>query len=363
MANELEVQKINTAVSQWTNSITNLVTKDFELCGVTFDEYSKQCAMAAMTSIWQLVKDSDKVKDLNGLDTSNLREIVGQAASLKLNANAVPRECYFQLRTKKVGNDYLQVVEMGIEGDGNDAMLRNYGENVETVYPCWLVREGDVFEYPKHKGIEMTPPEWEEKGLSQKVIRVVYPLKLKDGSFQYLIAERDGVKTNLFAHVRNNLMNETFGLLGTKKDKNGKSVPRTRYDATPEEKKQIDAKKEEIYDALRKCETVDEMLACDIAKPYISAAWLDTPESMITRKMRNNAVKKYRKDFNSMAKQSFNQLDETYVAVQNEIADNANSEDFIVDEPEVAETVENPQSAEPEKVQVEVVEEKAPFEE
>jgi hypothetical protein len=105
MANNLEVQKINTAVSQWTNSITNLVTKDFELCGVTFDEYSKQCAMAAMTSIWQLVKDSDKVKDLNDLDKSNLREIVGQAASLKLNANAVPRECYFHLLTKKVGRE------------------------------------------------------------------------------------------------------------------------------------------------------------------------------------------------------------------------------------------------------------------
>lgn len=337
MANELEVQKINTAVSQWTNSITSLVTRDFELCGVSFDEYSKQCAMAAMTSIYQLVKDSDKVKDLNSLDTSNLREIVGQAASLKLNANAVPRECYFQLRTKKVGDNYLQVVEMGIEGDGNDAMLRNYGENVDTVYPCWLVKEGDEFSYPKHKGIEMTPPEWEEKGQSQKVIRVVYPIKLKDGTFQYLIAERDGVKVNLFAHVRNNLMNETFGIL---KGTNSKGKAKTRYDATPEEKKQIDAKKEEIFDALRKCETIEDMLACEIAKPFISAAWLDTPESMIVRKMRNNAVKKYRKDFNSMAKQSFNQLDETYVSVQEEISENANSEDFIVDSPVVEVTEE-----------------------
>lgn len=337
MANELEVQKINTAVSQWTNSITSLVTRDFELCGVSFDEYSKQCAMAAMTSIYQLVKDSDKIKDLNSLDTSNLREIVGQAASLKLNANAVPRECYFQLRTKKVGDNYLQVVEMGIEGDGNDAMLRNYGENVDTVYPCWIVKEGDEFSYPKHKGIEMTPPEWEEKGQSQKVIRVVYPIKLKDGTFQYLIAEREGVKVNLFAHVRNNLMNETFGIL---KGTNSKGKAKTRYDATPEEKKQIDAKKEEIFDALRKCETIEDMLACEIAKPFISAAWLDTPESMIVRKMRNNAVKKYRKDFNSMAKQSFNQLDETYVSVQEEISENANSEDFIVDSPAVEVTEE-----------------------
>lgn len=338
MANELEVQKINTAVSQWTNSITSLVTRDFELCGVSFDEYSKQCAMAAMTSIYQLVKDSDKVKDLNSLDTSNLREIVGQAASLKLNANAVPRECYFQLRTKKVGDNYMQVVEMGIEGDGNDAMLRNYGENVDTVYPCWLVKEGDDFSYPKHKGIEMTPPEWEEKGQSQKVIRVVYPIKLKDGTFQYLIAEREGVNVNLFAHVRNNLMNETFGIC------------KNRYNATDKQLEEIKAKKEEIYDALRKCETIEDMLACEIAKPFISAAWLDTPESMIVRKMRNNAVKKYRKDFNSMAKQSFNQLDETYVSVQEEIAENANSEDFIVDSPAV-------------EVSDEANADKAPFEE
>lgn len=320
--NSLEVQKVNTAVSQWTNSITNLVTKDFELCGVPYDDYSKQCAMSAMTSIYQLVKDSDKIKDLNGLDTSNLREVVGQCASLKLNANAVPRECYFQLRTKKSGENYVQVVEMGIEGDGNDALLRNYGENVDTVYPCWLVKDGDEFSYPKHKGIEMTPPEWEEMGRSQKVVRVVYPLKLKDGTFQYLIAERDGVKVNLFAHVRNNLMNETFGIC------------QNRYKASAEQLSKIKAKKEEIFDALRKCATVDEMLECEVAKPYISAAWLDTPESMIVRKMRNNAIKKYRKDFNSMAKQSFNQLDETYVQTQEDISENANSEPFVVAESE-----------------------------
>lgn len=338
--NSLEVKKVNTAVSQWTNSITNLVTKDFELCGVPYDDYSKQCAMSAMTSIYQLVKDSDKIKDLNGLDTSNLREVVGQCASLKLNANAVPRECYFQLRTKKSGDNYVQVVEMGIEGDGNDALLRNYGENVDTVYPCWLVKDGDEFSYPKHKGIEMTPPEWEEMGQSQKVVRVVYPLKLKDGTFQYLIAERDGVKVNLFAHVRNNLMNETFGIC------------QNRYKASAEQLGKIKAKKEEIFDALRKCATVDEMLECEVAKPYISAAWLDTPESMIVRKMRNNAIKKYRKDFNSMAKQSFNQLDETYVQTQEEIAENANSEPFVVTESEATESA----AVEPEKVAGEVAE-------
>lgn len=326
MANE--VVKMNTAISQWTNSVTDLVARDFEICGVPYDEYSKTCAMAAVTSIFHLVKDSDKIKDMNDLDQSNLREIVGQCASLKLNANAVPRECYFQLRAKKVGSNYVQVAEMGIEGDGNDALLRNYGNNVEEVYPVWLVKEGDEFIYPKHKGIEITPPEWEEKGLSQKVVRVVYPVKLKDGKVQYLISERESVKTNLFAHVRNNLMNETFGFVTGKKS-NGKD--RTRYDATADEKKKIADKKEEIYEALRKCEALEEMLACEEAKPYISAAWLDTPESMIVRKMRNNAIKKFPKNMNSMAKSSILQLDDTYKATQEEIAENENSQPFEVE--------------------------------
>jgi len=318
-------KEFSTAVSEWSNELTNLVTRDFETCGVSFDQYSKKCAMAAMTSIYQLVKDNSA--NMKDLDTSNLREIVGQAASLKLNANAVPRECYFQLRKKQVNGTWVTTVEMGIEGDGNDAMLRNFGEGVDTVYPVWIVKEGDEFIYPRHKGIEMTPPEWIEKGLSNKVVKVVYPVKLKDGSFQYLISEREGVKVNLFAHVRNNLMNETFGLVtGT----NPKGKPRTRYDATPEEKKKIEEKKEEIYNALRACETLDDMLACEVARPYMSPAWLDTPESMIVRKMRNNAVKKYRKDFNNMARNSFNQLDETYVAAQQEIEENANSEEFVV---------------------------------
>lgn len=321
-----KVSEYTTAISQWSNELTGLVSRDFEACGVQFDEYSKQCAMAAMTNIFQLVKDSDKVKDLNGLDSSNLREIIGRVASLKLNANAVPREIYFQLRTKKVGDDYLHVVEMGIEGDGNDALLRNFGVGIDTVYPCWMVKEGDEFIYPKHKGVEMTPPEWVEKGESSRVIHVVYPVKLKDGTFQFLIAERDSVKTNLFAHIRNNLMNETFGIVSGKKS-NGKE--RTRYDATPEEKKKIAEKKEEIYEALRNCETVEDMLACKEARPYISAAWLDTPESMIVRKMRNNAIKKYPKEYNPLASRSLLQMDETYQQAQEDIREDANSEDFI----------------------------------
>ena len=266
---------------------------------------------------------------MQDLNTSNLRDIIGQAASLKLNANAVPREVYFQIRTKKIDGKYVKVVEMGIEGDGNDALLRHHGDNVERVYPCWLVKEGDEFVYPRRKGMNIEPPEWNEKGLSQKVARVVYPVLLKDGSETYLIAEREGVKVNLIAHIRNNMMNETFGIC------------KDRYNATDEQKEKIKAKKNEVMEAVRSCQTLEDIIACEIARPFISAAWLDTPEQMFIRKMRNNAIKKFPKNMNSIANTSLMKMDDTYKEATEEIAQNENSEEFVIDgEATVVETPE-----------------------
>lgn len=326
MAEKNEVaqkQEFTTGLSQWTNTITGLVSRDFEQNGVKYDEYSKKCAMNAMGAIFQLVQNDDKA-DMGNLNTSNLREVVAQCASLKLNASAMPREVYFQLRNKQIGGQWCKVVEMGIEGDGNDSLLRQFGNNIDTVYPVWLVKEGDDFTYPRRRGIEIEPAEWTPKGLSDKTVRVVYPVKLKDGTIDYLIAEREPVRTNLIAHIRNNLLNETFGIC------------ENRYKATPKQKEQIRARKEEVLSAIRECETLEDILRCEAAKPYISAAWLDTPEAMIVRKMRNNAIKKFPKNLNSMASSSLLQLDETYKTAQEEVRESENSQEFAVeDEPDV----------------------------
>ena len=339
MAEKTEVaqkQEFTTGLSNWTNTITGLVSRDFEQCGVSYDEYAKQCAMNAMSSIFQLVQNTDNT-DMNNLNTSNLREVVAQCASLKLNANAVPREVYFQLRSKQINGQWCKMVEMGIEGDGNDALLRQFGNNIDTVYPVWLVKDGDDFTYPRRRGIDVEPAEWTQKGLSDKTVRGVYPIKLKDGTVDYLIAEREPVRTNLIAHIRNNLLNETFGIC------------ENRYKATPKQKEQIKVKKEEIMATVRECETLEDILNCEVAKPYISAAWLDTPEAMIVRKMRNNAIKKFPKNLNSMASSSLLQLDETYKMAQEEIKENENSQEFAVeDEPDVV--------AESEAVEVETPE-------
>lgn len=323
MANEI-VNTSTTNLGSWTNWALTEVSSDFSTAMVEFDDYSKKCAMDAMSAIYQLVQNTDKT-DIGSLDTSNLRDIVKRCAALKLSATALPREVYFQLRNKKVGNNWVKEVEMGVEGDGNDALLRNFGVGIKKVYPVWIVHEGDIFEYPKRKGFTIEAPVWEPKGESEKAVRVVYPIKLAGGGEDYLIAERSSVKTNLKAHIRNNLLNETFGLC------------KSRYDATPEQKEQIKQKKEEINTALRNCATVDDILACEIAQPYISAAWLDSPESMIIRKMRNNAIKKFPKDMSIIANQSMMQMDDAYQQSTEEIQAGENADEFVIDEAVITE--------------------------
>lgn len=313
-----EKKEFTTALSRWSNEITGLIAKDYEACGVIFDEYSRKCAMEAVGSIYNLVKNDGKA-NMNSLDTSNLRGIVENCAGLKLNPSAYPRECYFQLRNVKRGNEWVKVVEMGIEGAGYDSLLSHYGKDVEQVYPYWVVKEGDTYIPPKHKGLELTPPEWEEKGLSDKAVRVVYPVKLTDGTVTYLTADRASVKVNLLAHVKQNMMNATFG------------VCEDRYKATPKQKEEIKAKKDEILNALRACDTVDDMLECEVARPFISGAWLDTPESMIQRKMCNNATRKYPKDYDQMARQAQIELDDTYRQTQDDVVESANAVDFEED--------------------------------
>lgn len=310
-----EKKEFTTALSRWSNEITGLIAKDYEACGVIFDEYSRKCAMEAVGSIYNLVKNDGKA-NMNSLDTSNLRGIVENCAGLKLNPSAYPRECYFQLRNVKRGNEWVKVVEMGIEGAGYDSLLSHYGKDVAQVYPYWVVKEGDTYIPPKHKGLELTPPEWEENGLSDKAVRVVYPVKLTDGTVTYLAADRASVKVNLLAHVKQNMMNATFGIC------------EDRYKATPKQKEEIKAKKDEILNALRACSTVDDMLDCEIAKQFISGAWLDTPESMIQRKMCNNATRKYPKNYDQMARQAQIELDDAYRQTQGDVVESANSVDF-----------------------------------
>ena len=237
--------------------------------GIEMDQYQKTCVMNAITSINTVLENNGLDFGSPNLDRNNLTDVLFKVAALKLNATATPREVYFSIRSVKRGNEWMKQVEMGIEGDGNDALAANFGRDVKTIHQHWLVREDDDFKYPKFKGIEIEPPEWTPKGKG-KVIRVVYPITKTDGSVEYLIAERDDVVRNLIAHVKQNLM---------------------KSDMKKEEKDSLFAEMEDLG--------LDECLNNPKISQHVSPAWKDpqSKEAMIIRKMRNNVVKKIPKDF------------------------------------------------------------------
>lgn len=288
--------------------------------GINMDDYQKTCVLNAITAINAVIEGQGLSWNAPNFDRNNVTDTLLKVAALKLNATATPREVFFQLRNVKRKVDdkdiWMKQVEMGIEGDGNDALLANFGRDVETIHQFWLVRENDKFEYPTFKGIEFSPPVWTPTGQG-KVVRVVYPITKKSGNVEYYISERADVIRNLIAHVKQNLINETFG------------IAQDRYKATAEQKKQIDKKKNEIFNKIENL-GLDGALADEEIAEHISPAWKDpqSREAMIIRKMRNNIVKKIPKDFGSafMSLIDINPTETEEQRVRKEIYENANQE-------------------------------------
>lgn len=325
-------QVYETGLTKISNTFFPMIESQLIGNGLKMDDYSKQCVMSAISAI-NAVLDSKGIS-INDpqLDKNNLTQNLLTVASLKLNPAANPREVYFQMRnvkkkvkdpeTKRDVDVWTKQIEMGIEGDGNDAILANFGRGVKEVHQYWQVRSEDRFVYPSYRGIEMQPPEWTPTGKGE-VVRIVYPITKVGGQTEYYIAEREDVTRNLVAHINNNLMNETFG------------IAESKFKATSDQKKKIDAKKREI---LKKVEELGmKALDDETVQEYISPAWKDpqSRESMIIRKMRNNVVKKIPKDFgNAFVEMTYDEAeDDSYARVRREVNEKANQE-LIDIEPE-----------------------------
>lgn len=290
---------------------------------IAMSDYQKTCVLNAMSAINEVV-----IKDglnFNELDQSNITKTLLNVAALELNAAAIPREVYFITRQQTQGGRKVKVIEMGIEGDGNDAILARFGRNVKQLHRYWEVRESDEFSYPSFNGLEMTPPKWSPTGRG-KVVKVVYPIELADGTIEYHIAEREDVKRNLLAHMFNNLM----------------------WD-----KSKVDKKKK--IKEFAETHTLDEILDSEEMQTLgnISPAWKDpqSRESMVVRKMRNNITKKVPKDFsNAYIESAVQQVEDEsaefeyqrkQAEVIEEITTNANSEEFTIESEDVQVNEEN----------------------
>lgn len=266
--NELvKVEGYKSALAKQTETYTNMMVSTFKNINVEYTEYQKICVANMIAKMSEIL--TSKEMTFKDIDSGNITSILSKCSMLKLNIAAVPAECYLQLRNVKIGEVWTKQFEFGVEGNGNDAILRNYGVNVKEIRNAWLVREGDEFSYPSFDGLKVNPPKWSPHSYTGKVIRVVYPVIKNDGNVDWLISEREDVAKNLKAHIAQNLLASDF-----------KSI------------------RQSVIDKINNM-TLDEMLNDESLKNYISPSWLNASsrEDMILRKMKNNATKKYPKNF------------------------------------------------------------------
>lgn len=286
MENEVATKKeFKTALAKVQETFTKMVVQNGAEMHLQYDEYQKLCVMNMLAKMQELAISNGL--EITNMDLNNITGILQTCAMLNLNVTAVPRECYVITRNTKVGNEWKKVFEFGIEGDGNDKLLRKFGVDVDKVISPWIVREKDGFTYPSFNGLEITPPTWQPKDYTSDIVRIVYPIIKTDKSVEFHISERESVVHNLQAHISNNIM----------KNKNLNDTDRDTLNDMASKK------------------TLDEILSCPELLPHISPAWKNagSRDAMIMRKMKNNATKKYPKDFkNAFVSSAFESTYEDY---------------------------------------------------
>lgn len=317
-----------TMVKKAQTVFVNELNSSLEKSGLQMDEEQRACAMSAILTMNNLC-DDNKI-DINTMNKSKILAILQQITTLRLNFNAVPRECYMIVRKNydKEKKETSYDFDWGVEGDGNDKMVRRYGVGIKRMYSPWIVREHDKFTNASFRGLEVTPPTWEPVDYNAKAVKVVYPVEFEDGDVRYYIADRDGVAINLAAHIINNT--------------------KTKKELSPAEKKKI----KEALEGKK----LDEILADKSLMQWASPAWNDphSREQMIIRKLRNNAVKPIPKDFgNAFTALAYEQTYEDYEqyrqpkespeeALEAEIDEKAGAEDMpdaVIPEHSSAETI------------------------
>lgn len=287
MGNELQEVKQQTRLSV-ANSIISVIEKFSEARSLQLDEYQKTCGANALNYVANTLVD-DITTDLN---RENVISVVQNIMFLRLNvANGE-----VALITRNSKSKKGKILEMQVMGNGYDALLRNFGLNIEKVHNAWLIRENDVYTPREYIGLKATEPTWKLGGKDKKergkLVKVVYPIELQDGTIEYLEGEREDVKISLMAQAKQNMMRA--------KDKDeAERLLRQMEDL-------------DLDDLLGNPEWRDKEI---VTKSYDDEQrkWVDgttrifndtytgfSKENMIERKMRNHAIRKYPKNLDNV---------------------------------------------------------------
>lgn len=319
MGNEIQLK----GAQPLTVALVNELEQSFQQMNTEFTDYGRKCVINAIAGIVSYCKGQGI--EIKEIDSTLLRLALQNVGLLELNYSAVPSEVYFDLRKNKDTGVYT--ISIKPQGNGNEKLVRRYGVGIKKgsgLHNAWLVREGDEFTYPTFNGLDMTPPKWTPKSFDKKVIMVVYPVEREDGRVEFLFATREGIKPNLIAQIRQNT------LYAFKKDAVDPSTGR-KYKANDEDARnefyaQIDKEFEKL--------TVDEILSKDEYVKWINPTYSSggSKEQMILRKMKNNALKNFPKEYdNALVKE----------AVENTFEDNDDSIKLRIKKEDVVAQVES----------------------
>ena len=271
--------------------------------GANFTPYGKTCAINCIAGVVSFCKSNNI--EMSKIDPTLLRLQVQNVGFTELNYASIPSEIYFDLRktsvkatNKETGEEETKevyTIAIKPQGAGNEKLVRKYGVGLKKgsgLHNAILIRDGDEFIMPQFNGMTMTPPIYKPqlKNANNKVVAVVYPAEKEDGSVEYLIATRDSVKANIIAQIRQNTL---YTFKETYVGKNGKEYERVNKEA-----------RDKFYDELnKKAEgmTLDEMLADEEILKYVNPTYTSggSKEQMILRKMKNNALKNYPKEYDN----------------------------------------------------------------
>jgi hypothetical protein len=262
-----------------------------------YSDYGKKCALNGIVAAQVYLRGVGKeFKDINiPLFILSLHNL----AVTELNCATIPSEAFCDMR-----GDVLAFKPQGV---GNERLVRKFGVGIKPetgLHKCWVIRDGDEFTLPQFDGLEVVPPKWTPKSLSGKVKMVVYPVEKANGDVEWLMADRASVIQNVVAQCRQNAL-----YAFTKKDDNGNPIdkwgnlawPKGKYKAATDTKAR-DAYYERLNQLAEEANgDLDKFLANPEVKKYINPTYTSfgSKEAMILRKMQNNALKQYPKDYES----------------------------------------------------------------
>ena len=103
--------------------------------------------------------------------------------------------------------EWHQYFDLRPSAKGHIKTVRMYAAGTNKINPIalsYVVYAGDDFTDIEYVGIEIKPPMFKPKRLSNKVTHVVYALNMSDGTIQYVVGHREQVKPALIAQAKNN---------------------------------------------------------------------------------------------------------------------------------------------------------------